>query len=70
MDAPDQPDREERDRGEPDRGEPHAANPPDQAGTATGPDIATIGLLVFFIALIGIVAALLLLPILAGGAAG
>lgn len=31
-----------------------------------GVDITTIGLLVFFIALIGIVAALLLLPILAG----
>jgi hypothetical protein len=29
-----------------------------------GPDLLTIGLLVFFIALIGIVAALLLLPIL------
>jgi len=33
---------------------------------ASGPDLLTIGLLVFFIALIGIVAALLLLPILAG----
>ena len=31
-----------------------------------GLDIATIGLLVFFISLIGIVAALLLLPILTG----
>lgn len=31
-----------------------------------GPDLLTIGLLVFFIALIGIVAVLLLLPILAG----
>jgi hypothetical protein len=65
VDAPDQPDREE-----PDRGDPDTANPPDPAGTATGPDIATIGLLVFFIALIGIVAALLLLPILAGSSAG
>jgi len=34
--------------------------------SASGPDLLTIALLVFFIALIGIVAALLLLPILAG----
>ena len=33
---------------------------------ASGHDLLTIALLVFFIALIGIVAALLLLPILAG----
>jgi hypothetical protein len=31
-----------------------------------GPDLLTIGLLVFFIALIGIVAVLLLLPLLTG----
>jgi len=60
VDAPDQPE----------RAEPDVAKPPDQVETASGPDIATIALLVFFIALIGIVAALLLLPILAGGAAG
>ena len=43
----------------------------DQPGTTpsdtpVGLDITTIGLLIFFIALIGIVAALLLLPILTG----
>jgi hypothetical protein len=32
----------------------------------SGPDLLTIGLLVFFIALIGIVAVLLLLPLLNG----
>jgi hypothetical protein len=36
--------------------------PPDR----TAPDLLTIGLLVFFIALIVIVAVLLLLPIIAG----
>lgn len=61
MDAPDQPGPKE----------PDAANPSDSAPeTAAGPDITTIALLVFFIALIGIVTALLLLPILAGGSAG
>jgi hypothetical protein len=44
---------------------------PDQPDTLSpaapvGLDITTIGLLIFFIALIGIVAALLLLPILTG----
>jgi hypothetical protein len=39
---------------------------PDSAQRAGGPDLLTIALLVFFIALIAIVAALLLLPILAG----
>jgi hypothetical protein len=41
---------------------------PDSPSSAApvGLDILTIGLLIFFIALIGIVAALLLLPILAG----
>jgi len=41
---------------------------PDTTSSAApvGLDILTIGLLIFFIALIGIVAALLLLPILAG----
>lgn len=53
MEAPDQPEQ------------------PDQSGTTSsgakvGLDIISIGLLIFFIALIGIVAALLLLPILAG----
>jgi hypothetical protein len=61
VDAPDQPGRKD----------PDAATPsPSQPETASGPDIATIALLVFFIALIGIVTALLLLPILAGGSAG
>jgi hypothetical protein len=56
---------------EPGRGDPKVAKPsPSQPETAAGPDIATIALLVFFIALIGIVTALLLLPILAGGSAG
>jgi hypothetical protein len=32
----------------------------------SGPDLLTIGLLVFFIGLIGIVAVLLLLPLVAG----
>jgi hypothetical protein len=32
----------------------------------SGPDLLTIGLLVFFIALIAIVAVMLLLPLLAG----
>lgn len=50
-----QPDQSERDQ--PDT--PSSAAP-------VGVDITTIGLLIFFIALIGIVAALLLLPILAG----
>ena len=63
MDAPDEPDREDRE-------EPDAAEPSLAPEAAAGPDIATIGLLVFFIALIGIVTALLLLPILAGGSAG
>ena len=61
MDAPDQPGRGKPDAAQPDQPEPE---------TAPGPDIATIALLVFFIALIGIVTALLLLPILAGGSAG
>ncbi len=39
---------------------------PERIQPASGPDLLTIALLVFFIALIGIVAALLLLPILAG----
>lgn len=39
---------------------------PDTAPRVTGPDLLTIALLVFFIALIAIVATLLLLPILAG----
>jgi hypothetical protein len=61
VDAPDEPGRDES----------NAASPREpQPGTATGPDIATIALLVFFISLIGIVTALLLLPILAGGSAG
>ncbi|MEX0630986.1 MAG: hypothetical protein WEE67_07755 [Chloroflexota bacterium] len=61
MEAPDpsdpvaQPDQSERDEQDP--------TPP---AAPMGVDITTIGLLVFFIALIGIVAALLLLPILAG----
>lgn len=56
---------------EPDREEPGVAKPiPREPQTAAGPDIATIALLVFFIALIGIVGALLLLPVLAGGSAG
>ncbi|HEY7452315.1 MAG TPA: hypothetical protein VIA02_07350 [Candidatus Limnocylindria bacterium] len=37
---------------------------PDDAPAGSGPDLLTIGLLVFFIALIAIVAALLLLPLL------
>jgi hypothetical protein len=37
-------------------------DPPDRSG----PDLLTIGLLVFFIGLIGIVAVLLLLPLVAG----
>jgi hypothetical protein len=61
VDAPDQPGPEEPDAAKP-------SEPPPE--TATGPDIATIALLVFFIALIGIVIALLLLPILAGGSVG
>jgi hypothetical protein len=52
-----QPDRDQPDRDQP--GTPSSAAP-------VGLDILTIGLLIFFIALIGIVAALLLLPILAG----
>ena len=63
MDAPDQPGPKEP--------EPDAEKPGDpEPETAAGPDIATIALLVFFIALIGIVTALLLLPILAGGSPG
>lgn len=58
MDAPDQPAGDEPDAAERNPAEPE---------TAAGPDIATIALLVYFIALIGIVTALLLLPILAGG---
>jgi hypothetical protein len=56
-DPSDQPDRDQPDRDQP--GTPSSAAP-------VGLDILTIGLLIFFIALIGIVAALLLLPILAG----
>jgi hypothetical protein len=52
LDQPDQSDRDQPDS-------PSSAAP-------VGLDILTIGLLIFFIALIGIVAALLLLPILAG----
>jgi len=64
VEAPDQPDRD-------DEAEPAAPEPGNQASepageTPVGVDVATIGLLVFFIALIGIVAALLLLAILAG----
>ena len=59
MEAPDESDQSERDdqsvRDEPD---------PTPSAAPMGLDITTIGLLVFFIALIGIVAALLLLPIL------
>ena len=43
---------------------PESPASPDEA--RPGPDLLTIGLLVFFIALIGIVAILLLLPILTG----
>ena len=53
-DPSDQPDLSDRDQ-------------PDTPSSAPiGLDITTIGLLIFFIALIGIVAALLLLPILTG----
>ena len=53
-DPSDQPDQSDRDQ-------------PDTTSSApVGLDILTIGLLIFFIALIGIVTALLLLPILAG----
>jgi len=52
VEAPDQPDRDQPD--------------PATAPGSVGLDIATIALLIFFVALIGIVAALLLLPILAG----
>jgi hypothetical protein len=47
---------------------PDPSDQPDTPSSAApvGLDILTIGLLIFFIALIGIVAALLLLPILAG----
>jgi hypothetical protein len=47
---------------------PDPSDQPDTPSPAdpVGLDILTIGLLIFFIALIGIVAALLLLPILAG----
>ena len=44
---------------------PEAPTP--EADPRPGPDLLTIGLLVFFVALIGIVAILLLLPILATG---
>lgn len=51
-----------------DQPEPSDRDQPDTPSSAAlvGLDITTIGLLIFFIALIGIVAALLLLPILAG----
>lgn len=54
-DPSDQPDRSDRDQ-------------PDTTSSSApvGLDILTIGLLIFFISLIGIVAALLLLPILTG----
>lgn len=61
MDAPDQ-----HSSVEPDAAKPGLSQPE----SAAGPDIATIALLVYFIALIGIVTALLLLPILVGGSAG
>lgn len=58
MEAPDPSDQPDQlDRDQPDT--PSSEAP-------VGLDILTIGLLIFFIALIGIVAALLLLPILAG----
>jgi hypothetical protein len=40
--------------------------PPDAPSGRPGADLLTIGLLVFFVALIGVVAALLLLPLLNG----
>jgi len=52
VEAPDQSERDEQD--------------PTPPAAPMGVDITTIGLLIFFIAVIGIVAALLLLPILAG----
>jgi len=54
-DPPDQPDQSDRDQAD-----------TTSSAAPVGLDIITIGLLIFFIALIGIVAALLLLPILAG----
>ena len=62
MDAPPPPDPSETDLASPDapHDEPVAEDGP------IGTDIATIALLIFFISLIGIVALMLLLPILTG----
>jgi hypothetical protein len=46
---------------------PSPEAPSTEPDARPGPDLLTIGLLVFFIALIGIVAVLLLLPILKTG---
>jgi hypothetical protein len=54
------------DPAEPPRGRPQPAEPQPEPATGDGPDLLSIGLLVFFVSLLVIVAALLALPQILG----